>query len=822
MTEDFNILITNLVTNSALDVTRPVFAHESYKINVRLGSNSNNENWKQRYKNNIRWDFGDGTVVNAPSATHYYKFPGKYKVSCILYQIDGTPVENSVTYDIVVREALPSKLEFVNPSSWKSNVPCCKNNNLGQLFVSISNNVKSLPHVSAIRRWTKKTPKEDSYFDINKRSYYHRDRYYTFLEKQIVKSKNNIDSDYINAILKPTDTFIPDYITVYGYFTHENNTIKLKAFAVHPQEDLNRYSFVIQNPNLKYNSNEAYSTVGDRANVTVVNISSVKSLKGIPTNATEIGKIGIVDIWYKNDFISTNDLIFEFKPETFKLKTDPQLAESYLNIPPLGVSFNTVEATLDNSELKQALTSNGLFNSEYIADKSNNRFIFSQNSPIVIETHLIYNLYLNYEIEMYNSFFIMNDSLDGSSSWNLYKHKVNSNNGPHFYELSKPESDETYSLYKLRDTGNIENFEYNYGMYSDYISFYRLTPLSPSGFNLYYEDADNERHLLLACTSIVSLEDLVLPEEKRAIQNTEDILNTYMQHPMYDEAYNLKTFLRDIFKNNDMLSYVTAKGLNILNDNVNYKTCYLDKFLSILEMMDEPATHFDISSFDRINELKEMVRILTMNYSELFGNLLTNEYDIRITHSTKGFNVSDQLEPNDIVLCEINPTTGKSGDIVAIRRGNKILPLTTKTPYLILKDDFTFDTVLVNFVGIEPSSIETFEDQSESWKENHEWTELHAYSFNDYDPSWGWVMNLPNEIDNKANKADFIDAYYSFYIFNPIHSKTRKYNFVEETTIPKGTDNNQISVEQWNDDYGFVYDCLMKILTYNLNLRDSN
>ena len=83
-------------------------------------------------------------------------------------------------------------------------------------------------------------------------------------------------------------------------------------------------------------------------------------------------------------------------------------------------------------------------------------------------------------------------------------------------------------------------------------------------------------------------------------------------------------------------------------------------------------------------------------------------------------------------------------------------------------------------------------------------------------------MNLPDEIDNKANKADFIDAYYSFYIFNPIHSKTRKYNFIEETTIPKGNDDNQISVEQWNDDYGFVYDCLMKILTYNLNLRDSN
>jgi hypothetical protein len=796
VTTRYSIFVTRLIEGATstllVGANGVIFAHESYKIKVELHSS-----YKNTYKNNIRWDFGDGTVVVGPTATHYYKTPGKYNISCTLYKLNDTPVENAETHPIIVKEIIPSELKFLGiDKSWQDTISCCKNNNLGKIQVTISNNISSEPRISAIRRWKNGDTKEPSYFDISSNIYYHRDKYYTFLEKQEVRSIGSIDSNFIQSFLRPVTSYKPEYIEIYGYFSCK------------PEPNLNAY--IIGNTDideeLKLDMINPKGYNGAlTANRTPINIIHIKDKKDMPAQATLIGKVAIIDIWYKNDFVGErNDLIFEFDKDTFKFKNEPASSEFYLNIPPLG---KTVHIGLENKEsnLIQALTSNGLFNSEYIFN-SDKRFSIVSEPALKIENHLIYNLYLDYEIEVYNSYFILNDSLEnGDKTYNLYKQ-------------SRP-------LYELKtDTpDNLKLIE----VYDDsypYIDLYRIKPISERGFRLQYKTNDNETINFLSCNKITSLEKLVLPSEKQSGVDGRKVLETYMQHPMYDDTPNLKIFLDDIFNRNNMLSYITTKGLNILNDNVNYKTCYLNKFLSILEMMDEPATYFDMSSFDKINDLKELVRILTMNYSDLFGNVLSNEFDIRIGYTYKGYNVGEQLEPNDVYLCEIiNDEDGSSraGDIVAIRRGKKILPLSTKTPYLVLKDDFSFETSLVGFVGVTPSSIETFEDQTEEWKAKHEWTELYAFDLNDYNKSWGWVLNLPEEFTTKDNKPLFIDAYYSLYLFNPNTPQIRKYNFLSENTIPK-VDGKQISVEDWNDDYGFAYDCLMKILTYNLNLRDSN
>lgn len=817
MTRNYSISVTPLLKGISEDYNfnqaTPIFAHESYKIKVELSD----KRYKNDYKNNIRWDFGDGTVVVGQTATHYYKHPGKYQIKCTLYLLNGTPVEPEISTSVIVKEAIPTELKFLGlnnfdpqgnrleRTTWLDDITCCKNNNLGKIQVSVSNVIGTKPEISAIRRWKNSNNKEFSYFDISSKSYYHLDKYYTFLEKQEVHSIGSIDSNFIQSFLRPVTSYKPEYIDVYGFYSYNGNVI-LNAYAVADADTLDSFEFTPVSPEISYTS----SLQNDREKV---EIRSVNSLKNLPSEASFIGRIAIIDVWYKNDNISPastpNDLIFEFNKDTFKFKDEPSSADYYLNIPPLGVSVNVKPFDSSKDTLCQALTSNGLFNSEYIAKNNDEQFIISDSSPFSIETHLIYNLYLNYEIEIYNSNFILNDPLEtGSMTYSLYKQAQ-----PTKYQL-KQNNDDNYRL--LISPVNED--------YADYIQTYRLMPKSKNGFTLQYIDG-NESPTFLTCNKIVSLEELVLPAEKRPNIDGKKVFETYMQHPMYDDTPNLKTLLNDVFNRNNMLSYVTAKGINILDDNVNYKTCYLNKFLSILEMMDEPVTHFDMSSFDKINDLKELVRILTMNYSDLFGNILSNEFDIRITYTFKGFNVGDQLEPSDIILCEIVKDSpediGRAGDIVAIRRGNKILPLITKTPYLILKDDFTFETSLVNFVGIDPPGIETFDDQTESWKASHEWTELYAYTLDDYNKSWGWVMNLPEEVDYKHNRAKFIDAYYTLYLFNPKNPQIRKYNFLSEDTIPKVND-EQISVEDWNDDYGFAYDCLMKILTYNLNLRDSN
>lgn len=113
MAVSYQISVTNLVTNKEL-TNNLLFAHESCKIKVTLKND-----WKTLYRNTIRWDMGDGTIIKGTSATHYYKFPGKFRITCTLYNIDGSPVENSLYTDVIVKEVIPTELSFVDPASWK-------------------------------------------------------------------------------------------------------------------------------------------------------------------------------------------------------------------------------------------------------------------------------------------------------------------------------------------------------------------------------------------------------------------------------------------------------------------------------------------------------------------------------------------------------------------------------------------------------------------------------------------------------------------------------------------------------------------------------
>lgn len=722
---------------------------------------------------------GDGTVIKGTSATHYYKFPGKFRITCTLYNIDGSPVENSLYTDVIVKEVIPTELSFVDPANWKQNIAACKNNFLGSMQVTLSNNISSEPAVSAIRRW-EEGKNENSYFDINKDFYYHLEKYYTFLERRII---HKIDSNYLQSMLQPTEEYIPEYLPLYGKYVDEGGEMKLKVYAV--ADKTNDYLISTVNPLYNYFND---SNTSDRE--TIDYIHKVRSINDIPADASLIGKVALIDIWYKNDNLSKNDLIFEFKKETLKFFAEPLSSEPYLNIPPLGLSVNTVMPSTEDNIIT-AFTSNGLYSVKDINDDNN----------VKIDTHLIYNLYLNYKVEAYYSNFILNDNpYDEDITYSLLKHQIAD------YPLT--------SISVSYSTGcNVIP-----SILKDYYKVYDLTPTKLEGFKLF----DINNNLLYTSNRITALENIVLPSEKRINQDTQKILDTYMQHPMYDEATNLKTFLLNIFGNNDMLSYITSKGVNLLDDTVNYKTCYLDKFLSILEMLNENSKVYDINSFDKINDLKEMVRIMTMNYSQLFGNILKNEYDIRITHSTTGTNVGDILHHDDIILCDIDEKTGNSKNVVAIRRNGKVYPIIAQSPYIIIKDDFTLKTRLINFVGIKAPIIDDLSDQTPEWKAKYGWSKLYGYSLDDYEESWGWSLNLPEDLTYKTNKSLFIDTYYTLYLFNPLISSRRMYNFVSESTIPRDKNNNQISVEDWNKDYGFTYDCLMKILTSSLMLRDSN
>lgn len=758
-----NIIVENITLNSIHNPETPLFNHESCSIKVSLPSG-----YEKTFRKAVRWDFGDGTIIEAANAIHYYKNPGKYTIKCALYSIDRTINENIVVpVSLCVKETIPTELSFLNINSWKSEQFISKNCNLGKLQITIGNNVISEPKVSAIRRWPN-GKNEYSYFDINKNIYYHFEKYYSFLEENISYS---IDENYSQSILQPVNEYSPSYMPIYGKFIKNGEQLKLEAYII-----ASEYNDIYNN--IDFRPYDPASMDGSRINT--FKIIRKNSVKELPQDCTLIGKIAILDIWYKNDNISENSLIFEIDKDSLKFKDELIASESYLNIPPIGVTFKTVEP----DTYVKGLTSNGIFSNMVLVDNN-----------IFIGKHLKHNFYQNYTIEGYLSNFVKNDNLNNKESYNLLKS-----------DSIKIISDDS----QLSGEGcKIVSISNNIPLY---LKCFNFTPINDY-FTLSINDDVFYKH-----EKIVNMELLTLPSEKLISQEIDTLLDVYMQHPMYENAYNLKEFLYNIFSNKKILTYITSKGQNFFNDNTNYLTCYLDKFLSILDMLNESVKRYDINSFDKINDLREMTRIMTMNYTTLFGNILTNDYDIKITHASTGINVGDKLDISDTIYCDFEY------NIIGIRRGANVYPLKLKTPYIIVKDDFTFKTCLNNFVKAETYTIELFEDQNEEWKNNN--TDFinqvkYSYKFNDYSYKWGWGLNLPDETNNINNKEDIIDSYYSFYLFNPIIKTSRSYNFIEESTIPKSKEDpdKQITVKEWEEDFGFTYDCLMKILTYNLMLR---
>ena len=748
---NYSIKIQDTILNKELGDNDFIFNHPSHIIKVSI-----NESYAETHRVDVRWDFGDGTIVETVNATHYYTLPGIYTISATLYSTNRELTNKKdivASKKIIVKELVPTELSFsLEPESWdkKKNLYISKNNKLGEIQISIGNNVVGEPKIAAIRKWDDNI-KEANYFDIKKEPYYHLQRYYTFLEENYNTSIDK--STLTNGFLKPVNFYTPEYITLYGYIEKENSKIVTKFFTIKSNNIARKINF------------KPYSKIDGTRNKDAI-IIEVNSIKDLPAKCTPVGKIGFSNIWYKNDFESKNDLIFEIKKDTLKFINETDNKESYLNIPNIAFSFYTTS----NIDSFKALTSNGL-----LSDAN------------VIDIHLKHNFYQNYKVEGIYSQFIKNDKLNDIESYNMFKKDIDSS-----------------QLFLICDDKCLLNEEADKGYYK----IYNFTP-QESYFTIKDENKEIYKH-----GKLVNMENLVLPVEKSTNENLEDVLKVYMQHPMFENTVNLKTALKDILGNNNLFKYIITKGDNFINDNINIKTCYIDKLLSTFMMLDENINSYNIDSFTKIIELKELMRLLSMNYSTIFGNVIDDEYDIKIVPGYSGKNVSDQLSSSDKIYCD------DKFNIIGIERDKEIFILSKATPFIIIKDNFTNKTYLGSFFNVPSFEYEDFETQGEEWNEkNKEFVKnvKYIYKIDDYNYQWGWSLNLPDEINHTANKAKFIDTYYSFYLFNPIKSQNRKYNFIDETTIPLDEEGNQISVEEWNKDFGFTYDCLMKILVSYLS-----
>ena len=382
----FKIIIEDTLRNNEITNDKFYYNHPDHKLKIYVSGD-----YKDKYRAAIRWDLGDGTIIEAPEVSHYYKNAGVYKISATLYGTDGTIHHDDIVSPVmvIVKELIPTELMFVdNENSWHNHSKnyVSKNNNLGKLKITIGNNIVSYPDIAVYRQ---NKGDEKSYFDVKNDIYYHLNRYYTFLEE--IDTYAIGQSPQFDILLKPTKTYTPSYIPLFAKLEKSDGT-DLKI-------------------NLYYLNDKVISELS------VLNFC--KDIENIPDGAIECGKVGFVNIWYKNDNKGENNLIFEIKKDTLKIKDETSLNETYLNIPPLGFTINLLngeetEETEETEELDsikiKALTNNGLY-----------KKIKTESNEEKIDNYLKHNFFKDYTVDAYYSYFIENDILNDKISYNLLK-----------------------------------------------------------------------------------------------------------------------------------------------------------------------------------------------------------------------------------------------------------------------------------------------------------------------------------------------------------------------------------------------------------------
>lgn len=350
-----NIKVTDLILNNIKSGDIYLFNHFTHKIKVEFNEETSDN--KVNFRASIRWDFGDGTVIEGLSATHYYSQPGKYIISATRYGLDGTVHEESTTRTVYVKDVIPTEISFINPDNWKKEICISKNNKLGAIGVSLSSDIISNPGILVHRRWGAGESEKDEthYNDCKSIPGYHLKKYYTFLEED---EKYAIDKENSNTILRPTEKYSCQYFNVYGKLKNNSNEIEIDACVYTNGKKINTSWF--KPYKLSAINGAAASDSSDRDEN--FNLKTYDNISDIPNDYFLLGRIGLSNIWYRTDYYAEgkiDDLIFEIEKEKIFTRNFQDIITSASNIPPLGISVSIKKP--NDEEIYYAITSSGMW-----------------------------------------------------------------------------------------------------------------------------------------------------------------------------------------------------------------------------------------------------------------------------------------------------------------------------------------------------------------------------------------------------------------------------------------------------------------------------
>lgn len=647
---------SNTIKNAVVD--QPIFAHESYPIIVTLDSNWKSDfgimtykssssytgkKYQTLYHKHVLWDFGDGTVVHGYTAEHYYKLPGKYTITCTFFDINRLGVKNGYEVTVIVKQILPTAIAFDVNESNIDTLKCSSISKIARIEATLSNNVKEAVSIKAKRIYPDGITEESSWDDVKSDPYPHLKKYWCFLKAEYeyyYNSEKVFDERYV-----PSDIFDPSYEDLYGYFElTSSKEINFKCFRIQPYLTTDNIPDIkIHNPNASIASNEVFSTYP------IITLSSISEL---PKDAAYIGKRGYVDIFYRSDFINNKNIVsFSLDVDNINIYNSIASSKNFLNIPPLGLHFSIVGNSRD--EVLYTLSLNGFVTSFEPVDKLVQlTLIRDYTFPAVIVPYILSD---------FNGYYIPKDIdfsatqvqiVNGIYNDSIIRYIQSQNNIP-FVRSLEIECHNTINMtLKMQD--------YFYGIEVNY-------PL---------KDLDN----------------LVIPMEQYYNQNAARLVNAYTPHRLFQSTPRLKKALTDFFANDRMLDYVVTKGYHFFDDTTNIKTNYVSFLIQTLHMLNIDVYEYDQTNLDGVNELRDFVRILSMNHTDLMGNYINENYDIKYRPLTKGKHIGDALLVSDRIFLDYK------NRVFRVERDGKSYNISNPNEYIVVVDNYTYASKLVNFL----------------------------------------------------------------------------------------------------------------------------
>lgn len=811
-------------------IKKPLFCHQSYKIKPTLNSsvnpsygvyqdeNGNNKFYQKKYRRNVLWDFGDGYTEEGYNVQHAYEKPGRYKITCTFYDINRLAWKNTYSIEVVVKEIIPTQIKF-DKNYTKTQIKCSRVERIAKLEAMLSMNCKEDLQIIAKRIFSEDKSSTDyeemnkKYLEMPSEIFKHVRKYWTFLKnnRQMMYQSDQVAQDK----LYPSDFYLPDYITLYGNFYYDksdkNEPLKLSVYQVIPYKNIdeNLKTIRIINPNCNIDdlldSTDSESVYNEKY-TKVINIQQVYLQEQLPEYVSLIGKRGWVDVYYKNDFKNgiPNTFSFYYDIETKNITKELLSSENYLNMMPLGLSIDVISNNFN--DVKIGISLDG--------------FLRQLGENYTIDEYLINGLMKGIDLDFYffpyieynNDITIIEGTdlllSEGSSSEFVTKKRA--------YYIPKDCSITTLipSQQSSSNTNSLYNNERGVEQIEPWM--WRTNFILKDCFRFVFTIRVNgvEKTIPFYKENLIDSDTINIPSEKKHNENIKELVNVYMSHPMFEEKPLIKDFFELILSGNDILNYTLTRSSNFLDDYGNVKTCYLSSLISTLKMMGEDVLEFENSSFEGVNDLRDFVRILSMNHSDLVGHVVNERYDIDIKHDKKGKNVGDKILTSDIL-------TIKKGKITKIQRGDKIYDFTTWNPdgvEMIVHDKYTHDSKIVNFGLCGETSVK----------------------LENYQPSWGWNLLLPsrfndciyklnqNKTSNILSQRDIariyevisqlMNGYYDFYALNPTVGEKRIGNFLQSDSITEEIDDT----ESWESTWGVCHEILMKILKENGYLHLSN